>query len=113
MANADSTSNTPTLPSDLSSLVAPLLGGNHLSPFGMNLTQTPSVKLEKNNFLLWQSMILPIIRGHNLEGFILGSKKCPSEFLGTQTTTGEGKNIETIPNPEYSKWMSIDQLLMG
>ncbi|KAL2542972.1 Uncharacterized protein Adt_03950 [Abeliophyllum distichum] len=69
MANTDSTHNSAS-----NSVVSPLLGGNHSSSFGMKLTQTPTVKLNKNNFLLWKNMVMPIICGQNLEGFILGTK---------------------------------------
>ncbi|KAL5538576.1 hypothetical protein UlMin_046073 [Ulmus minor] len=42
------------------------------------LSQTPSVKLDSENYLLWQNMHLPILRGYNLEGLILGTMPCPS-----------------------------------
>ncbi|KAL2534506.1 Uncharacterized protein Adt_07857 [Abeliophyllum distichum] len=107
MANAGSTpqntsSNTPHL-STSSAVLPPMQGSNYLSPFGVNLTQTPSVKLDKNNFLLWQNMILPIIRGHGLEGHILGTKLCPQEFIGTQVTGDAQGSIKMTPNPQYNQ----------
>lgn len=72
-----------------------------------------SVKLDKNNFLLWKNMTLPIIRGHNLKDHILGTKLCPPEFISTQTTGEAGASVEVTQNPQYSPWMSTDQLLMG
>ncbi|KAL2476210.1 Retrovirus-related Pol polyprotein from transposon RE1 [Abeliophyllum distichum] len=48
---------------------------NNLSPFGMNLTQAASVKLDRDNFLLWKNVIMPIVRGHGLEGYLLGTKE--------------------------------------
>lgn len=117
MADASLTpqnANPVTAPDSISSsTAAPLAGSNQLSPFGVNLTQIVSVKLDKNNYLLWKNMILPIIRGHNLEGYILGTKKCPQEFTGTQVSGEAGTRIEIIKNPEYCQWMSTDQLLMG
>ncbi|KAL2475606.1 Uncharacterized protein Adt_36342 [Abeliophyllum distichum] len=117
MANAGNipqNTNSNTLPtSSASNLVPPMLESNLPSPFGVNLTQMPSVKLDKNNFLLWQNMILPIIRGHNLEGHILGTKMCPPEFVATQIIGEARTNVEMIPNPQYTQWMSIDQLLIG
>lgn len=58
-------------------------------------------------------MILLIIRGHNLKEYILGIKVCPQEFIGTQVTGEAGTSVEMVKNPEFSKWMSTDQLLMG
>ncbi|KAL2506579.1 Uncharacterized protein Adt_22200 [Abeliophyllum distichum] len=100
-------------PSKSSTTMHASIVANQLSLFGMNLTQTPSVKLDRNNFLLWKNMIMPIIKGHNLEAFILGTKKCPPEFIGSQTITNDGERVEMLPNLEHIKWISTDQLLMG
>ncbi|XP_022842004.1 uncharacterized protein LOC111365701 [Olea europaea var. sylvestris] len=94
-------------------MVPPMQGSNQPLPFGVNLTQMVSMKLDKNNFLLWKNMILPIIRGHNLEGHILGTKLCPLEFISTQTTGEAGASVKVTQNPQYSQWMFIDQLLIG
>ncbi|KZV34405.1 hypothetical protein F511_34028, partial [Dorcoceras hygrometricum] len=59
--------------------------------------------------LLWETMILPIIRGNKLDGYVLGTKLCPPEFL-PRTTPG---STVKIPNPEYEEWLSNDQLLLG
>lgn len=58
-------------------------------------------------------MILPIIRGHNLEDHMLGANVYPPTFIYTQTTGDVGVGVEMTPNPQYNQWMSIDQLLMG
>lgn len=78
MANAsnfNSPQNADPLPapaSAASSTATLLIKKSSSSPFGVNLTQAVSVKLDRNNFLLWKNMILPIVQGHNLEGYILG-----------------------------------------
>lgn len=61
--------------------------------YGMNITQSPSVKLDRNNFLLWKNTIMPMIKGHNLEGYLLGTKECPPEFLATQTTVDRERQL--------------------
>lgn len=64
MANANDTlentnSNSPPM-SPLSTMVPPMKGSNNRSPFGVNLTQVVLVKIDKNNFLPWPNVILPI-----------------------------------------------------
>ncbi|CAA3030987.1 Hypothetical predicted protein [Olea europaea subsp. europaea] len=99
MANANS--NSPPVPtSESSTAVPPVQGSNHSPPSGVYLTQMLSVKLDKNTFLLWQNMILPIIKGHNLEGYILGTKVYP-EFIGTQIIGDAGMVVEMKKNPKY------------
>lgn len=94
-------------------MVPPMWGSNHLSSVGVYLTQMMPVKLDKDNLLLWQIMILSIILGHNLEGHIPGTKVCPLEFIATQITRDAGVSIEMTKNPQYNQLMSTDQLLMG
>ncbi|KAL2475676.1 Uncharacterized protein Adt_24598 [Abeliophyllum distichum] len=59
MANANSDgSNTATQQAQFSSVIPLLLGGNQLSHFGVSLNQTPPVKLDRNNYLLYKNMLL-------------------------------------------------------
>ncbi|KAL2542762.1 Uncharacterized protein Adt_03740 [Abeliophyllum distichum] len=60
--------------SDSNSTNQTLAHMSNLAPFSMNLTQAASLKLDKDNFLLWKKVIMPIVRGHGLEGYLLGSK---------------------------------------
>uniref|UniRef100_A0A803NZ12 Integrase catalytic domain-containing protein n=1 Tax=Cannabis sativa TaxID=3483 RepID=A0A803NZ12_CANSA len=75
------------------------------------LNQPFSLKLDKNNFTLWKTMVSTIVRGHRLDGFLNGTKPCPLEFFPT------GKNEEGVEmiavNPEFEHWIINDQLLMG
>lgn len=73
--------------------------------FASSIPQLCSIKLDCNNFLLWNCSILPVIRGHKMEGYLLGTKHCPPK------TIAEGTMIK--PNPAYKEWVSFDQLLMG
>ncbi|KAL2481945.1 Uncharacterized protein Adt_34911 [Abeliophyllum distichum] len=109
MANVNSDgSNTAMQQAQVNSVIPPLLGGNQLPLFGVSLTQTPPVKLDRNNFLLWKNMIMPIIKGYNLEGFLSGKTECPLEFIATQTTGATRETVEMIHNSDYRKWLSID-----
>ncbi|KAL2493066.1 Uncharacterized protein Adt_28694 [Abeliophyllum distichum] len=85
-----------------STIQAPALM-NNLSPFGMNLTQSSFVKLDRDNFLLWKNVIMPVVRGHGLEGYLLGTKVCPPQVLNSQLTNETGTTVEACLNPEYSK----------
>ncbi|KAL2525479.1 Chitin-binding type-1 domain-containing protein [Abeliophyllum distichum] len=76
---------------------------SNLAPFSMNLTQAASVKLDRDNFLLWKNVIMPIVRGHGLEGYLLGNKACPPQFINSQIIPEIETTMEMIPNPEYSR----------
>lgn len=63
------------------------------------------IKLDRTNYLLWRSTVLPIIRGNRLEGYITGKTPCPEEEI----ITDAGKT----PNPKFDDWVVTDQLLLG
>lgn len=84
------------------------------SPFSSTLSQPFSLKLDRNNFPLWKTMVFTIIRGHRLEGYLNGQKTCPAEYITVEPTEGgEIITIEEQLNPEYEAWIVHDQLLMG
>lgn len=50
-----------------------LFNQNKTSSLMTTLNQFCSIKLDQTNYLLWSSMVLPVIRGNKLDGFILGT----------------------------------------
>ncbi|KAI9170103.1 hypothetical protein LWI28_022623 [Acer negundo] len=91
-------------------------GGKSSAKLSNVLSQYCYVKLDMNNYLLWQNMVLLVIRGNKLEGFINGAKPCPPEFLSV--TVPGSTEIETKPakpkpkpNPDFEEWFARDQLL--
>lgn len=64
-----------------------------------------SVKLDKTNYLLWSSMVLLVIRGNKLDGYILRTKPCSDVFI----TEGTDRRI----NLAFEGWVTMDQLLLG
>jgi gag-polypeptide of LTR copia-type len=62
-------------------------------------------QLNHENFLLWKSQILPVLRGHGLVSYIDGSKPPPTKH----TTDAAGARHS---NPEYELWHQQDQLIL-
>jgi hypothetical protein len=79
-------------------------------PAGSPLTVIVTEKLNRDNFLLWQAQVMPDICGAQLYEFLDGSTPAPEKVL--KTTDASGKEV-TLPNPEYSKWISLDQSVLG
>lgn len=50
-------------------------------------------------------MILPIIRGNRLEGFLDGSKACPPKLVDTEN----GQKL----NEKFEEWQVMNQILLG
>uniref|UniRef100_A0A803PHM7 Retrovirus-related Pol polyprotein from transposon TNT 1-94-like beta-barrel domain-containing protein n=1 Tax=Cannabis sativa TaxID=3483 RepID=A0A803PHM7_CANSA len=57
-------------------------------------------------------MVMAIARGHRLDGYLMGARSRPEEFLpvlNVEEQQGVGSEI----NPEFEQWIVNDQLLMG
>lgn len=80
------------------------LSGNSAAFLISNIGSLVSGKLGSNNYLLWRSQFLPVLRANGLTGFIDGSNKCPSKFL----VDLEGV-VTQERNPKYLEWVQQDQ----
>jgi hypothetical protein len=68
-----------------------------------------TIKLNRDNYLLWKAQIVPYLRGQHLYGFIDGTKPAPPPTLAvtaSETTT-------VIPNPEFYTWHTQDQMILS
>ncbi|KAK9157207.1 hypothetical protein Scep_003781 [Stephania cephalantha] len=95
--NLDVFSNQSSSTNNHNSVITPM---NVFALFWNSLSQSVTIKLDGSNFLLWKSIILPVIRGYKLDGYLLGTLPCPSPILESGSS-----------NPAYKDWISMDQLL--
>jgi hypothetical protein len=69
-----------------------------------------SEKLTRDNFLLWQTQVLPEIYGAQLFGYLDGSIEAPEKEVKVKDKDG----VEmTITNLDYSRWVAQDQSVLG
>lgn len=40
-----------------------------------------AVKLDRFNYVIWHNLVLASIRGNRLEGYVIGEKVAPNQFL--------------------------------
>lgn len=59
------------------------------------------VKLTIDNNLLWKAQIIPLLKGHQLLGYVNGSLPLPPPSLDDK------------PNPAHSQWLEYDQLIVA
>ncbi|KAJ8622225.1 hypothetical protein MRB53_030754 [Persea americana] len=88
MDSTPSTSNTTSSPL-ISSSPSPSLVISNIS----NLV---SIKLDASNYLMWKSLVEPILRGHKLMGFVDGSTPTPRK-----------------DSPSFNQWYERDQMLLS
>ncbi|KAK4262401.1 hypothetical protein QN277_027966 [Acacia crassicarpa] len=68
-------------------------------------SQTAVIKLDRANFLVWESIVLSLIEGNRLENHIDGTSCAPPKNIPGDTGTR--------PNPAYVEWFSVDRILVG
>lgn len=68
-----------------------------------------SVKLERNNYTIWRSQVLPAARAHRLDQILIGKLPKPPRF--SQSTSVNSS--QPASNPEYDQWVILDQFLLS
>jgi hypothetical protein len=57
-------------------------------------------RLGKGNFILWQTQVLPAVKGARLMGYLDGSTEAPDEEISVK----KGEEVITETNPAYEDW---------
>jgi hypothetical protein len=84
--------------------------GSSSSSSGSSLNFVISEKLTRENFLLWQTQVLPKIYGAQLFGYLDGTIEAPEKVVTVKDKDG----VEvTMANLEYSRWVAQDQSVLG
>ena len=68
-----------------------------------------SVKLDRNNYTIWRSQVLPSARAHRLDQILIGKLPKPPRF--SQSTSVNSS--QPTSNPEYDQWVILDQFLLS
>ena len=71
------------------------------NPFSNSLTSSLTVKLDRSNFFVWKSQVVPTIIGHDLDEILFTNVSPPTTLV-----TG-------APNPGFLQWKRKDQLLLS
>ncbi|PON58326.1 hypothetical protein PanWU01x14_167180, partial [Parasponia andersonii] len=66
-----------------------------------------ALKLDRSNFVFWHSQILATTRAHDLEGFLLGSRPYPQQFL----QAGEGSSNQASMSYTSATQLSSSSVL--
>jgi hypothetical protein len=94
-SNTMSTSST-TDSATSSSLPIPLTHIHHLI----------TLKLTRENYLLWKAQIIPYLKGQHLYGFLDGSRPAPSQATASAATPA-------LPSSDLQAWHIQDQMILS
>lgn len=69
-----------------------------------------TVKLDEKNYPQWRGIVLAILRGRKIDGYVLGAKPKPSELVESLNSES---NAEFILNSLFEDGVTVDQPLSG
>jgi hypothetical protein len=87
------------------------MASSHSSVTPINSLVT--VKLTKDNYLLWKTQIVPYLRGKRLFGFVDGIIYCPSPTMPNPALATSQTTPTEISNPNYITWTDQDQAVLS
>ncbi|KAA8540924.1 hypothetical protein F0562_024938 [Nyssa sinensis] len=67
-----------------------------------NIQSLVTVKLTKDNYLLWKTQVAPYLRGQRLFGFVDGSNPPPPITIPNPETATSSDTTAEIPNPKFT-----------
>jgi hypothetical protein len=120
MASSSSTINTTknTIENTTTNIpVTPVAPVNNNPPASLQNIPTASfshfaqsvLKLNKTSFLVWRGLLEPFLQGHDLYGFIDGTKTPSHPY----TSTSPDRSITISTDPETAQWFRQDQLILS
>ncbi|GJN16493.1 hypothetical protein PR202_gb03491 [Eleusine coracana subsp. coracana] len=99
---------SPTLPNTISTTSGAITSSMTSLPI-TSLGHAITVRLTRENFFLWKAQVLPVLRAQQLFGYVYGSICAPSQFI----IEGSGFDARQVPNPEYLRWYTHDQIVLS
>ncbi len=92
-----------------SSSILPAPSQNTSTHFLTPIQHLITIKLNRDNYLLWKARIVPYLKGQHLFSFIDGSLPAPPSFLPPTST----EITQTTLNPTFVTWQSQDQMIFS
>ncbi|XP_021606277.1 uncharacterized protein LOC110610595 [Manihot esculenta] len=70
------------------------------------------LKLTSQNYPTWREQVVPVLRGHNLIGYVDRTLSAPSPVIHQEGKDGSNKAMD-VPNSDYEFWICQDQLILA
>lgn len=68
-----------------------------------------TIRLTKNNFIIWRVQLLPYLRSMKLMGYLDGSITAPAKLVTSSAAAG----TDLVLNPAYDWWYDQDQQVLS
>jgi hypothetical protein len=98
-----------TEPTSEISHLAMVFNSNSITTIPSSFQIPIAEKLSKTNYMLWKAQVLPPIRAAQMEGLLTGVEAMPAQTIVVKS----GDTTSAQPNPEYARWVSRDQVVLG
>uniref|UniRef100_A0A2N9J542 Reverse transcriptase Ty1/copia-type domain-containing protein n=1 Tax=Fagus sylvatica TaxID=28930 RepID=A0A2N9J542_FAGSY len=99
-----------TTSSTSSSTISAPLNSSSPTPGLINLHLVITIKLNRDNYLLWKTQLIPYLRGQHLLGYVDGTTPLPPQMISQTAKSGE---TSLLPNLAYARWIQQDQIILS
>ena len=76
----------------------------------VSFTNSSTVRLDQNNFIVWRKQVLTTVRGHKLQSFLFGSSAIPKKFLSDEDKNNDRRLGTTRPTAGFVASLSHDRV---
>ncbi|KAI4332160.1 hypothetical protein L6164_017090 [Bauhinia variegata] len=74
---------------------------------------TLSIKLDRDNYLLWRTTILSALEAFDMDRYVNADITAPPQYIQVASTNNESPELtQTIVNPKYTTWKKTDRLVL-
>jgi hypothetical protein len=81
---------------------------HHRPNFITLLTILPSIKLNRDNYLLWKVQLVPFLPGQSLFSFVDGSTSCPLQYFNLDSASRS-----MVANTDYQTWYHQVKMMLS
>ena len=68
-----------------------------------------TIKLTRDNYLLWKAQIVPYLKGQHLYGYLSKTTPTPPQII----TVAANDATQALQNPKFQHWHLQDQMILN
>jgi hypothetical protein len=81
------------------------------SPPLHNLNHHITLKLDRENYLLWRTLLIPYLESQELFGYVTGAIPCPPQYVASSSSSSTSAAL--VLNSAYTAWYLQDKIILS
>jgi hypothetical protein len=81
-------------------------------PSSLPQSLNPNLKLTRENYTLWSTLIVPYLEGQSIFGYVTRDTPCPPQYFPPDNSTSNTESSLPVLNLAFSAWYQQDKLIL-